>query len=323
MNKQSKHSTKPNVKGKYSIPPEQFEGVWSATPTPLDDNMRVDSASIRRMVAHHLRLGIKGLFLAGTCGEGPWLPKRERRRLVKSTVAAARRRLTIAVQVTDNSSARILDNVAIAKEDGADMAVIAPPLFLMNATPANIEKLYLDAIERSPLPIGIYDRGSHGAVLVPDQVLKTIYSHEKVHAIKDSSADPRRRAIALAVRKKRPQIRLLNGDEFHCDEYMAAGYDGLMLGGAIFNGHLASLIMEAAQSGDLEKASDLQQRMNKIMFAIYGGPKITCWLSGLKKYLVEIGVFSTWKNYLQYPLTPSCEKAIARVIAQDADVLLP
>jgi 4-hydroxy-tetrahydrodipicolinate synthase len=238
-------------------------------------------------------------------------------------VAAAKGRLAIAVQVSDNSSDRILDNIAAAKEDGADMAVIAPPSFLMNATPANIERLYLEAIEASTIPIGIYDRGRHGAVLVPDGVLKTIYAHPRVVAVKDSSADPKRRAIALAVRKKRPELRLLNGDEFHCDEYIAAGYDGLMLGGGIFNGLLAAQILEAARAGDNARAHALQERMNKIMFAIYGGPKIQCWLTGLKKYLVEIGVFATTESFLRFPLTPSCEKAIARVIKQDADVLLP
>jgi len=31
----------------------------------------VDRESLGRMVEHHVRLGVDGLFLAGTCGEGP------------------------------------------------------------------------------------------------------------------------------------------------------------------------------------------------------------------------------------------------------------
>jgi len=45
-------------------------GVWSSTLTPFTDNMDVDVESVERMVEHHLRLGVKGLFLAGTCGRG-------------------------------------------------------------------------------------------------------------------------------------------------------------------------------------------------------------------------------------------------------------
>lgn len=305
------------------LSPEIFNGVWSACPTPFDDKMRVDSTSVRRMVEHHLRLGIRGVFLAGTCGEGPWMPDRERRRLVQSTIAAARGALSVAVQVTDNSAARILDNIAFAAADGADLAVIAQPYFLMNATPSNIETLYLEAIEGSTLPVAFYDRGKHAAVVVPDEILKSLYMHPRVIAIKDSSSDPKRRAIALAARKKRPELRLLDGDEFRCDEYLAAGYDGLMLGGGVFNGFIANQILEATRAGNLQEAKRLQERMTNIMYDIYGGPKITCWLTGLKQFLVEISIFETTHGFLNYPLTRSCQAAIAEAIERDKDVLLP
>lgn len=305
------------------LKPEIFEGVWSATPTPLDDKKRIDEKSLARLIDHHIRLGVRGLFLAGTCGEGPWLPDAQRQRLVRSAVAASAGRLHISVQVTDNSAARMLDNIAQAKECGADFAVIAPPYFLMNATPANIEKLYVETIEKSVLPTALYDRGKHSAVYVPDAVLKALYNHPKVIAVKDSSCDPARRAIALAARKKRPSLRLLDGDEFHCDEYALAGYDGFMLGGAAFNGYLANQILQAGKAGDAQTAKNLQLRQNRIMYAVYGGEKIACWLTGEKRYLQAIGVFKTTQNFLNYPLTPACDRAIAAVIKKDADVLLP
>jgi hypothetical protein len=70
-------------------------------------------------------------------------------------------------------------------------------------------------------------------------------------------------------------------------------------------------------------AEKLQQRMNRMMFAVYGGKKIKCWLSGLKRLMVELGVFRTWKNYLDYPLTASCLRDIQRLLARDRDLLLP
>src|SRR5690606_34495311 len=131
-----------------------WQGVWSAAPTPFDEKMRLDEKSLARLTEHHLRLGNEGVFLAGTCGEGPWMPTTIRRQLVKSTRDIAAGRLGIAVQVTDNSAARILENIAEAREDGADVAIIAPPYFLINATPQNIESLYMEAVEKSTLPVG-------------------------------------------------------------------------------------------------------------------------------------------------------------------------
>jgi 4-hydroxy-tetrahydrodipicolinate synthase len=305
------------------IPIEGLRGVWSATPTPFTEDMRIDVESVERMVEHHLRLGVKGLFIAGTCGEGAWMPDRDRRVLVQTIAEGAEGRLALAVQVTDNSATRVLDNIALAQEDGADVAVIAQPYFLLNATPDNMLNLYTEAIGESPLPVGFYDRGRHAAIPVPEEILDAIYGQENLAMVKDSSGDPTRREMALAARDRRPELLLLNGDEFNCVQYVRAGYDGLLLGGGIFNGHLAGLIIKAVQEGDPALAEQLQARMNRIMYDVYGGEDISCWLSGQKKLLVQMGVFGTWRSYLNYPLTEDCVKAIEKVLEEDADVLFP
>ncbi|MCE5250360.1 dihydrodipicolinate synthase family protein [bacterium] len=308
-----------------TIIPERarLTGVWSAAPTPLTDNMTVNTDDVKRMVDHHLSLGVNGLFLAGSNGEGPWLPDHERRILVRTVVKHVAGKLVIAVQVTDNSMARVLDNSRMAAEDGADIAVIAPPNFFMNATPANLTNHYIGAIRRSPLPVGIYDRGSFGPVSVPATVLKKVYLEKNVIMIKDSSLDPEHTRTALAARKKRPELSLLSGYEFDCVKYLEMGYDGLLLGGGVFNGHLAGRILEAVRAGDIKQAQRIQRKMNRIMYAIYGGRNISCWLSGEKKLLVDMGIFSTWRNFPNYPLTPSCIRVIGRILKEERDVLFP
>lgn len=283
--------------------------VWSATPTPFTSTFAIDRVAVRRMVEHHVRLGVRGLLVAGTTGEGPWMTDDQRSDLLRAIVAANRGRMTIAMQATDNSAARILANMRRAKADGADVAVIAPPHFLLNATPANVLALFREAIRNSPLPVGIYDRGRSG---IPDEVLPAIYAERKVVLIKDSSNDPQRMQIALAARRK--GVTLLNGYEFDCVRYFNAGYDGSLLGGGIFNGYLA---------GQIAGRPELQARMNQLMYDVYGGPKIECWMSGLKHLLVKMGIFRTTKNYLNYPLTAACQKNIAVALRRDAEYLFP
>ena len=251
------------------------------------------------------------------------MPDRQKRTLVQTVVQHAKGKMLIAVQVTDNSAARILDNIRVAKEDGADIAVIAPPPFLMNATPENVLALYTQAIRESSLPVGIYDRGKNSTVQVEDAILPKIYAEKNVVLIKDSTVDPVRRDIALAARRKRPGLRLLTGYEFEVISYLQAGYDGLLLGGGIFNGYIARLIMDAVAAGKLPLAEKLQRRLVRMNHDAYGGKKLTCWLTGLKKLMVEMGVFRSWKSYYNYPLTPSCIKAIQRMVKKDADVLFP
>ncbi len=306
----------------------RYSGVWSAAPTPLTKNLTVDVDSVKRMVDHHLRLGVKGLFLAGTNGEGPWLPEKELRTLVRTTVKAARGRMVLAVQVTDNSAARILDNIKRAADDGADLAVIAPPYFAMSyhsprERAKHLLELYLESVRRSPLPVGIYDRGSYSAVLIPESVLRRVYGEPNVRVVKDSSVMESHLKLGLEVRKRRPELALFCGNEFDCVKYLKAGFNGLLLGGGVFNGYIANRIYEAVLSGDERSAAKLQAGMNRLMFAVYGGKKIRCWLSGEKYLLVRMGIFKTYRNFPGYPLAEGDKKAVDKILKQYKNELLP
>jgi 4-hydroxy-tetrahydrodipicolinate synthase len=289
-------------------------GVWSATPTPLTADKRLDENSVPRLVAHHLRLGVQGLMLAGTCGEGPWLRTDDKAALVRAVVAAAAGRLRVAVQVTDNSAARVLANIEQAAEWGAEIAVVDAPWFFLNATPARKLAHYREIVRASALPVGFYDRGKHSSNALPEELLPELLAEPGIVMVKDSSQTDTRRDLYLAAMKARPGLVVLDGDEFNCVDYLRAGYSGLLLGGGIFNGTIAGRIIAAVRAGDLAGAAQLQARMNDLMLRVYGGPKIECWLTGLKELLVRMDVFSTNANHLDYPLTAECAAQIAAAL---------
>lgn len=284
--------------------------IWSATPTPLAADLTIDPRSVERMVRDAVTSGVEGLFLAGTCGEGPWLPDRERIRLVRAVAAEAKGRLKIAVQATDNSVPRILDNIRQAAEAGADYAIIAAPATFMNATPERIVALFTEAADASPLPVGIYDLGRHRPVMIPEDRLKEVYLRPNVHLVKDSSGSPSRRAAALEAKRAKPALQLFNGDEFRCLDYLEAGYDGFMFGGAIATAAQLHRIAAAFADGRLDEARALDAELKKTLYGIYGGEKIACWLTGLKYYLVRRGLFSSTSSFLGYPLTDACRAFI-------------
>jgi len=281
-------------------------GIWSATPTPFTADHRLDVDAVRRMVAHHIAMGVTGVMLAGTCGEGPWMRARDREALTRTAVEAAGGRLRIALQVTDNSAARVLDNIENAAAWGVELAVVAAPDFFLNATPARLLGHYREIARRSGLPMGLYDRGKASTATMPESHLPELLDEPNIAMVKDSSTMESRRNLYLAARRKRPGLVLLTGGEFDIAAYFQAGYDGALLGGGIFNARLAIRIMQAARAADGAEAEKLQARMNDLMYRVYGGTKIECWLSGLKELLVQMGVFSTRYNLLEYPLTEEC-----------------
>lgn len=289
--------------------------IWSAAPTPLTTDLKVDEASVERMVEAAVQEGIGGLFVVGTCGEGPWLPDRERRRLMQATVRAAAGRLRIAAQVTDNSVPRILDNAALAAEAGVDVAMIAPPATFLNATPERVTALFTEAAADSPLPVGVYDLGRHRPIAIPAERLKEVYLLPRVILVKDSSGSPERREIALAARRERPGLRLFNGDEFRCLEYLQAGYNGMLFGGAVAVAPQLRQIAGLFAAGRLAEAGLLDAELRRTLFGLYGGESIACWLTGLKHYLVRCGMFATSASFLGYPLTDECRAFIEQKVA--------
>lgn len=299
---------------------QDLSGAWSAAPTPLTDSLKLDTASVRRMVEHHIRLGHRGMFIAGTCGEGPFLPRKQLRILTSLVTQANNGRMMIAVQVTDNSFSKVLDNIAQAKSDGADIAVVAEPWFTgPNTSKVFFLEHYLKIAEGSALPIGIYSRGQ----AVPFSIYSKVAVHPNVRMFKDSSINERLKKKLLAVAGKRKSLTLTTGYEFGIGPYLKAGYDGAVAGGGILIGALTVRMIEAARQGEFKQLPQLQRHIDRILYPAYGGKKIKSWLTGLKYSLVKMGIFRTTAGYLKYPLSDSAKKRIENMIEREKQVLWP
>jgi 4-hydroxy-tetrahydrodipicolinate synthase len=284
--------------------------------------MEQDLVSIKRMIEHHVKLGVKGLFLCGTAGEGHMLTTTMRERLLSEVAEQTDGRLILTTQVTDNSTPRVLEKIEEAAKYGMDVAIVSTPNFMANNTPENLLALFTEIVRNSPLPVGIYDRGSFGSVAITTEVVSEIAKENNVVMLKDSSASDDHMSALLKAREANPKITLLNGNEFNCVHYIKNGYDGLLLGGGVFNARMAKKIMDLTLDGKIDEADTLQERMSEMMHNIFGGDDNKCWLTGQKQLLVELGVFSTNKNFYNYPLTASCVAKIKEELEREKAYLL-
>jgi dihydrodipicolinate synthase/N-acetylneuraminate lyase len=81
-------------------------------------------------------------------------------------------------------------------------------------------------------------------------MLADLLAEPNIVVVKDSSQQVSRRDAYLKGRAARPSLRLFSGGEFDTVEYLAAGYDGLLLGGGIFNARMALQILAAVRAND-------------------------------------------------------------------------
>ena len=299
--------------------------VWSAAPTPFTADGKLDRDAIFKLADHHVKLGIKGVFIAGTCGEGPYLSDSVTSELAKLTVEAVAGRMAVAMQITDNSIPRLIDNLKRGVDAGIDMAVIAPPPVAINYDQDYLYKLYSTVAKASPIARGIYHRGAAAPIDMKAETIAKLAEIENIVTLKDSACKEHDTQVLLAARdtlSKSKQFYAYCGNEFNCVGSALAGYDGMTIGGGCFNGKMAKEIFELAKAGKVDEAKALQERMNALMFDIFGGPKITCWLAGQKQLMVELGIFSSNYCLCNYKLDPEYLPTIKAAIEREKEYLV-
>ena len=90
-----------------------------------------------------------------------------------------------------------------------------------------------------------------------------------------------------------------------------------------FNGAYAAEMHRLAKLGKFDEAQKIQDHLKEVMYKIFGGQSIECWLAGQKERMVRLGIFNTPKTYLNYRLTEDCSKKIDEVIRDEKGWLLP
>lgn len=305
--------------------PDHMSTVWSAAPTPMLADGTLDTDSIRRLADHHERLGVRGVFIGGTCGEGPYLPRTMLYDLARETVAASHGRQAVALQITDNSAARMIENLRRYTDTGIDLAVVAPPFCCIHADQEYLYEMYAEVIEQSPVPVGLYHQGRNAAVAVTGETIARLARLPKVVTLKNSTSSPEDARQILAARDERRQTSRFyayHGNEFDCVGAALAGFDGMMIGGACFNARLAARVFQLARDGQVDEACALQKRLNALMYDAFGGRDIQCWLAGEKQLMVELGVFTTNRCITNYRLTPECAAALKGALNRERDWLV-
>ena len=294
--------------------------VWSATPTPFLANGALDVGSLERVVAQHLRLGVTGLFIAGTCGEGPFMPNPQRVELVFRMKRLAQGRLHLAAQVSDTSAARVKDNMAYMADAGADSVVIAAPWIRNFCTKEFVRRYFLEAIEAATVPVGIYIIKQPADSPLDMGMWIEIASHPKVRFLKDSSASEEYMKALAAVKAKRPELMLETGYEFDVITAAEAGYDGCLLGTGILIGGMIRRALDALTAGDKAAVEAWQKRSNEFLWDLFRR-NISIWLGGLKYALKRLGIFSDEFMHMIYPLTAEDRKRIDAALEREREFI--
>jgi dihydrodipicolinate synthase/N-acetylneuraminate lyase len=275
--------------------PRPLRGIIVPMVTPLASADALDVPGLERLVDRLLTGEVHGLFLLGTCGEGPSLSSRLQREMIERVCRQVAGRIPVLVGVTDSSPVQSTALARHAAEAGADAIVIAPP-FYFPVEQADLLAYARQQVVDSPLPVMLYNMPGLCKVVYEPETVRRLLDEPRVIGLKDSSGDldyfRRVRELTLG----RSDWTLLIGPEHLLDEAIAFGGHGGVSGGANILPQLYVKYYEAAVAGFADEAATFESDVALLghIYTVGAAEGITAStvVKGLKSALSILGVCS-------------------------------
>ncbi|MCB9646732.1 MAG: 4-hydroxy-tetrahydrodipicolinate synthase [Deltaproteobacteria bacterium] len=246
---------------------ERLQGAFTALVTPFDEQDKVDTKALARLVKAQLEHGIDGLVPCGTTGETATLTDAEQERVVKTTIEAAEGKAPIIAGTGSNSTRIAVENTKRAKAWGADVALVVCPYY-NKPTQDGMFRHFKAIWEEVGMPIIAYNvPGRTASDLMPETIAKLV--HEGVIiGLKDATANMIRAQETLTLVGDKP-FAMLSGDDFTILPFVAVGGRGVIsVVSNIIPGDTAKLV-KATLAADFATARPLNSRIVEFSKAMF------------------------------------------------------
>jgi 4-hydroxy-tetrahydrodipicolinate synthase len=290
---------------------ETLTGIVPPAISPLDGAREVDEGAVAALVEHVLQGGCSGLFVLGGCGEGAWLPSRQRGAVVRAFVRAADGRVPVLAGVMLPATAPAVEAARQAAGEGADAVVVGSPYYF--GVDASAQRRHVEVvIEAGGRPALLYNIPQCTHQVIAPETVGGLARDSRVLGIKDSAGDFVAFQAYLAIKGTRPDFRVLQGHEHLAAASLRLGGDGLVPGLANVVPALLVELRAAAARGDGDGCTRLQGAILDLC-AIH---EVGHWLPALKAACAIVGIGT---GMPALPLAPSTEaerRAVAAVLAR-------
>ena len=276
---------------------KKWKGIVPAMISPFTDKGEIDIEGARRLVEYIIGSGGHGLFALSSTGEYFSLTDDQKEVLLKTVVNQTKKRVPIYAGASSNSLKIVISNIDKLCQWGADAAVIIPPSFLTYSQEELI-KYYTSIARNSPLPIFIYNIPGRTRVNMEISTLERLSQEVNIVGTKDTTVDMARFMELLFHFRQRDDFSLFQGSELLLAPSFIFGGDGAISALANIDPKLHEDIYQAAINKDVEKAYQLQKKMN-LLFTIFSAVgdyslSINNFLLGLKVALNLLGICNSY-----------------------------
>jgi 4-hydroxy-tetrahydrodipicolinate synthase len=284
--------------------------------SPLDGAGEPDPGATAALVEHVVGDGVSGLFVLGGCGEGAWLTTAQRAAVVRAVARAAAGRVPVLTGVMLPGTAGAAEAARQAADAGADGVVVGSPYYF--GVDAAAQRRHIEAVlAATPLPALLYNIPQCTHHVLAPATVDHLAHDPRILGIKDSAGDFEAFLGFLAVRRRQPRFRVLQGHEHLAAASLLQGGDGLVPGLANVAPALFVALREAAAKGDAAGCARLQEAIEDLATLHACGH----WLPALKAACALLGLGSGAPAPPLAPASASQRETIAVILRRHA--LLP
>ena len=269
----------------------KIEGVITALITPLTSNEGINEKEFKKLVDFQIKHDIKGFFVTGTLGEGMKLPLETRKRAMEIVVEHTKRRVPVIVHVGTSSTKTTVELAKHAADVGADAIGAIGPFFYKPDLQGLI-KHYKAIGESVDIPLFIYNNaGRQGYNIDPNMFGKIAREVPQIVGLKDTSYN---------VEQLHEYVHKFGGEYI-----IAAAGDSMMfvafvIGAQAHISGISNLFPELAvdlynsvKKGNLERAKQLQSKINDIRRVLKKVSEIAAYKAALKLRGINAGIPSS------------------------------
>jgi 4-hydroxy-tetrahydrodipicolinate synthase len=240
---------------------KNFTGSMTALATPFRGG-QLDEESYRSLIRAQLEGGTQVLIPMGTTGESVTMTAEERLRAIQVAVQSAAGRVPVVAGAGSNDTRETIAAVGRAREVGADGALIVTPYYNKPTQGGLVEHYRAIARAHPGFPLIAYNvPGRTGVDLLPDTCLRLCDIPEVV-ALKEATGSMAR---AVDIHEKcGERLVLLSGEDFTVLPFIACGGKGVISVSSNVAPRMMADLVAAARAGQVEKARELQLRLNTL-----------------------------------------------------------
>jgi N-acetylneuraminate lyase len=249
-----------------SMKKEKYCGIIPAFYACYDAEGAICTEAVEAFADHLISKGVKGLYVGGSSGECIYQSVAERKLVLEHVMKRARGRITVIAHIAANNTADSMELAAHAEALGVDAIAAIPPIYF-HLPDCAIAEYWNDISSAAPhTDFIIYNIPQLAGVALSPNCLDMMLKNPRLVGVKNSSMA----ALDIQVFKAMggEDFVVFNGPDEQLVAGLAIGADGGIGGTYGVMPEVYVRMKELFDAGDVKRATELQTRVNAIIFAM-------------------------------------------------------